>query len=226
MSMTQCRRCGGQISSNSTSCPWCGHATTFNLVGPLLLVILIGTGIGFGLGLIRWQWLEQTLGLDRGFIDPVATADGSGGGGGGTGGDLTWRLPPGPDPANDYHGAGAAGGRGGTPRAAPSGAPAAPQARVATVTRASRSAPSSSGSLGCADSSAIGRLVSRYPKWADSDLGLIACGNVRTGFSGDQVRASLGKPVRVTRDGPAREKWQYDGITVLVEQGRVISVGQ
>ena len=92
--------------------------------------------------------------------------------------------------------------------------------------RKRRSTPPSIGSLGCADSSAIGRLISRYPNWADSDLGLIACGNVRSGFSGDQARAALGKPVRITRDGPAREKWQYDGVTLLVEQGRVISVGQ
>ena len=223
MGQTQCRRCGGQISTNSTSCPWCGHATTFNLVGPLLVVILLGTGFSFALGLLHWDWLERTLGLDRGFIEQVQTSDaGGGGGGGGGGGDLTWRLPPGPDPAEN-HGSvrGPRGGRAPTPVTPP----VAP-ARIASVARSSRQAPVLPGSPGCADSSAVSRLISRYPAWSDSDLGLIACGAIRSGFSAEQVRASLGKPGAVSAAGPGRQQWRYSGLTVIVEQGRVISYGQ
>jgi hypothetical protein len=72
----------------------------------------------------------------------------------------------------------------------------------------------------------VGRLVSRYPAWSDSDLGLIACGAIRSGFSAAQVRASLVKPAAISAAGPGRQQWRYDGLTVLVEQGRVISYGQ
>ncbi len=228
MGLTQCSRCGGQISTNSTACQWCGHSTSFNLLGPLVLLILVLSGASFGFGLVHWTWLENLLGLDRGFVDQVVIDDQSTGGGGG-GGDLGWRLPPAPDQAANYRGA-SGGGGGGQSRAVPAAAtPPVSPARVLTVVRTSRSAaaPASPGSAaGCADSSAIGRLIAGYPKWSNSDLGLIACGRVRSGFSGDQVRASLGKPPRVERDGPTRERWVYPDLTVLVEQGRVISYGR
>ena len=224
MGQTQCRRCGGQISTNSTTCPWCGHATTFNVVGPILLLILLGTGLSFALGFLRWEWLERTLGLDRGFIQQVQTADaGGGGGGGGGGGDLTWRLPPGPDPAENQGAVrGSRGGR--APVAVVQ--PVVPPARVASVARSGRQAGTLPGSPGCADSSAVARLISRYPGWSDSDLGLIACGTIRSGFSAEQVRASLGEPATISTAGPGRQQWRYTGLTVLVEQGRVISYGQ
>jgi hypothetical protein len=223
MSQTQCRRCGGQISTNSTSCPWCGSATAFNLVGPLVVVALVLFGVAFGLGFIRWQWLEQALGLDRGFTDQVVTADAGSASGGGPGGDLTWRLPPGPDPADNYGGA----TRGPAPRRVPTERPApAPTERVAAVVHASHATVPTPGGPGCADSSAIGRLVSRYPLWSNSDLALISCGRVRSGFSSDQVRAALGTPARVSNAGPGREQWRYNGVSVIVEQGRVISYGQ
>jgi hypothetical protein len=57
-------------------------------------------------------------------------------------------------------------------------------------------------------------------------LGLIACGAIRSGFSAEQVRASLGKPAAISAAGPGRQQWSYGGLTVLVEQGRVISYGQ
>jgi hypothetical protein len=223
MSQTQCRRCGGQISSNSTSCPWCGSATAFNLVGPLVLVALVLFGVGFGLGFIRWEWLEQALGLDRGFTDQVVTADAEAAAGGGSAGDLSWRLPPGPDPADNY------GGSIGGPaprRASTERPPPAPPQRVAAVVHESRATAPTPGGPGCADSSAIGRLVSHYPLWSNSDLALISCGRVRSGFSSDQVQASLGKPSRVTSAGPGREQWRYNGVSVIVERGRVISFGQ
>ena len=221
MGQTQCRRCGGQISTNSASCPWCGRATTFNVLGPLLLVIMLAAGVSFGMGLLRWDWLERALGLDRGFIDDQVQTAAADGGGGGSGGDLTWRLPPGPDPADSRGGARAA-----RRTTAPAEQSAVPAARVAAVTRAGSRAPLLPGSPGCAESSAVARLIARYPGWADSDLALISCGAIRSGFSAAQVRASLGKPAAISTAGPGRQEWRYDGLTVLVEQGRVISYGQ
>ncbi len=223
MSQVQCRRCGGQISTNSTSCPWCGSATAFNLLGPLLIVAMVLFGVGFGLGFIRWQWLEEALGLDRGFTDQVVTAEAPAAGGSSTGADLTWRLLPGPDPADNFGGP----TRGRAPRLVPTERPTqAPAERVAAVVHASHATAPTPGGPGCADSSAIGRLVSRYPLWSNSDLALISCGRVRSGFSSDQVHASLGKPAQVTAAGPGREQWRYNGVSVIVEQGRVISYGQ
>jgi hypothetical protein len=187
------------------------------------MVALLLFGVGFGLGFIRWQWLEQALGLDRGFTDQVVTAEVEAATGGGSAGDMAWRLPPGPDPADTYGGSvrGPAPHPGSTERPA-----AAPRERVAAVVHASRSTTPTPGGPGCADSSAIGRLVSFYPRWSNSDLALISCGRVRSGFSSDQVHASLGKPTRVTSAGPGREQWSYSGVSLIVERGRVISLGQ
>jgi hypothetical protein len=222
MGQTQCRRCGGQISTNSTACPWCGHATTFNVVGPLLLVVLLGAGIAFALGLLRWEWLEQSLGLDRGFVDQVVAADAAAASAS-AGADLGWRLPPGPDPAENHA---VTIRRNRSPILLEPVRPQAPPARVAEVVRARQSVPPSPGGPGCADSSAVGRLVSRYPLWSNSDLALISCGHIRSGFSADQVHASLGKPTQITKAGPGREQWRYSGVSLIVEQGRVISYGQ
>jgi hypothetical protein len=224
MGQTQCHRCGGQISSNSTTCPWCGRATAFNLAGPLFVVALLLGGVGFGLGLIRWQWLEQSLGLDRGFVDQVIEADSKAASGAAQGGgDNSWRLAADPSHANDNSRPLIR--RGTRPAPEPEPLPA-PVARVAAVVQEGRSVSSPPGGPGCADSSAVGRLVARYPAWANSDLALISCGAIRAGFSSDQVRASLGRPSQVVRAGPGREQWKYNGISVLVEQGRVISYGQ
>ncbi len=221
MGLTQCPRCGGQISTNSASCPWCGQSTAFRWVLPVVLLLLLGSGLSFGFGLIRWPWMEQALGLDRGFLDQVQVTEASGATNQ-AGGDLGWRVPPAPD---------AAAVEGVPPRG--SGGPAiepqqpvAPPARVATVVKTARSDPRPAGGVGCADSSAVGRLITRYPAWSNTDLALIACGRLRTGFTADQVHASLGKPTTVERSGPARQEWHYNGVTVLVEQGRVISFGQ
>jgi hypothetical protein len=188
---------------------------------PIVLILILGSGLSFGFGLIRWPWMEQALGLDRGFLDQVqvtqaAEATNQ------AGGDLGWRLPPGPDPAAIEGVPSRASGR---PTIEPQ-PPAAPPARVATVVRTVRSDQAPAAGPGCADSSAVGRLIARYPAWSNTDLALIACGRLRTGFNADQVHASLGKPTEVRRSGPAREEWHYNGVTVLVEQGRVISYGQ
>ncbi len=220
MGIAQCPRCGGQISTNSTSCPWCGHSVSFRLATPIILLILLAMGLSFGLGLIRWTWLEQTLGLDRGFVDQVQTAADNGTAQA-SGGDLGWRVPPAPDgPVNERV------VRGAPVDGVPAIQPVAPPARVARVVQSTRPARSAVGSAGCADSSAVGRLVARYPAWSNSDLALIACGRLRSGFSADQVHASLGTPAKVVRSGLAREEWRYGGVTVLVEKGRVISFGQ
>ena len=193
------------------------------MLGPILLLILVGSGLAFASGLLRWEWLEERLGLDRGFISeaPVQAASSTTGGGGQA--DVGWRLPPG----QSYEERQAAGGQSGGSGVS---RPTAPPDRVATVVREARAqqraAPAASN---CADSASVARLILRYPEWSDGDLSLISCARLRTGFITDQVRASLGNPDRVERSGPAgagRETWRYEGLTVIVEQGRVISFGQ
>ena len=194
------------------------------MAGPLFVVALLLGGISFGLGLVRWQWLEQALGLDRGFVDQVVEADANAASGAAQGGgDNSWRFAADPSHAGDNSRPLV---RRGTASAPVHEAPPAPPARVAAVVQARRAVQAPSAGPGCADSSAVGRLVTRYPGWANSDLALISCGGVRAGFSSDQVHASLGKPTAVVRAGPGREQWRYNGISVIVEQGRVISYGQ
>ena len=77
----------------------------------------------------------------------------------------------------------------------------------------------------CNSEGAIRRLAERHPDWDRYDLSLIACDRVRLGFTGEQVKASIGRPVRrQTAPGSAAEVWVYRDIRVVLERGRVVSI--
>ena len=77
----------------------------------------------------------------------------------------------------------------------------------------------------CNSEGALRRLAERYPAWSRSDLALIACDRVRLGFDADQVRASLGRPLRrQTARGAAAEVWIYLSLRVVLERDRVVSI--
>ena len=79
------------------------------------------------------------------------------------------------------------------------------------------------GRADCAAAERIAQLASRYSGWSRADLGLIACGRVRTGFTTEQVKAALGAPQAV-RDSAGRQVWVYPTYTVVMENGAVTGV--
>ena len=77
----------------------------------------------------------------------------------------------------------------------------------------------------CDSEAQIRRLAERHPAWDRFDLGLIACDRVRVGFTGEQVQASLGQPLRrQTAPGAPAEVWVFRDIRVVLELDRVVSI--
>lgn len=88
--------------------------------------------------------------------------------------------------------------------------------------RVRRQAVAVAGQRECADPNTVRGVVERYRQWADGDLALIACGRVRSGFTGDQVIASLGNPQQRVRRLDGTEEWRYGRRRVLIRQGQVV----
>jgi hypothetical protein len=74
----------------------------------------------------------------------------------------------------------------------------------------------------CDSADRITSLANRYP-WAASDLRLIACREVREGFTEDQLIASRGRPSRQV-DSAGSEVWVYRDMRVVVQADRVIAI--
>jgi hypothetical protein len=76
-----------------------------------------------------------------------------------------------------------------------------------------------------ADSARLSRLGREHQDWDDQARMLIACRQVRRGFTVDQIRAALGKPARVVRHDSGGEEWIYnDKMRVVVKDGQVTAV--
>ena len=76
---------------------------------------------------------------------------------------------------------------------------------------------------GCADPATLRGLVERYRDWADGDLALIACGQIRSGFSGAQVVAAIGEPQERLATPDGQEQWRYAGRRVTLRGGQVVA---
>lgn len=88
--------------------------------------------------------------------------------------------------------------------------------------RVHRQAVAVAGTSDCADPGAIRAVVQRYSQWADGDLALIACRRIRSGFTGDQVIASLGEPRQRVRRLDGAEEWRYGTRSVVIRGGQVV----
>jgi hypothetical protein len=84
---------------------------------------------------------------------------------------------------------------------------------------------SASGEGACAnpDSSRVKQLE-RQHGWDRSVLHLVACGQIRRGFTVEQLEASLGNPRSVVRRESGQEAWVYAGFSVTVRNGVVVGV--
>ena len=75
----------------------------------------------------------------------------------------------------------------------------------------------------CDSDEHINALASRYDTWAAADLRLIACREVRQGFTEDQVIASRGRASRQV-DSAGTRVWVYRDIQVVLHAGQVIAI--
>ena len=86
-----------------------------------------------------------------------------------------------------------------------------------------RSSSSRGGACTNADSTRLKQLE-REHGWDRSVLGLIACGQVRRGFTVEQLEASLGRPRNVVRRESGQEAWVYVGFSITVQNGVVVGL--
>ena len=76
---------------------------------------------------------------------------------------------------------------------------------------------------GCASTARVNALAARYDSWSAADLRLIACREVREGFTSDQLIASRGRPLRQV-DSAASKVWVYRDMRVVVQDDQVVAI--
>ena len=75
----------------------------------------------------------------------------------------------------------------------------------------------------CDSTDRINALAARYATWVASDLRLIACREVRQGFTADQLVASRGRPLSQV-DSAAAQVWVYRDMRVVVQDDQVVAI--
>ena len=207
--MAQCWNCGSEMSGYASRCNECGRSTTlsaFFQVGSLGVLIVAGLMVAgvmpasaLGFLLPRgWEWSDSPL------PKRTATAEASVAGGSGGGSGL-----------GQVFGYGASGQAAAAERERDRGAEEGPGVSDKGASR----------DPACDSEGSIRRLAERHPNWDRFDLTLIACDRVRVGFTGEQVQASLGRPLRrQTARGAAAEVWIYRDTRLVLERDRVVSI--
>ena len=79
---------------------------------------------------------------------------------------------------------------------------------------------------GCDCATGVRALALANPGWSAGDVGLIACRQVRAGFTEAQVRAALGNPREVKEPSGASpvSVWVYRQQRVVFERDTVVGV--
>jgi hypothetical protein len=192
------------MSSYASSCPWCGRSL---LLSAFTQLVGLGIAVGVGLmltGIVSWDELKSAVHL-RGILvgdvrppggEVVETADRPRGGGG------VRAVAPGSasrerkTPAKESR--------------------REPRARKSGITIG----------VGCdstARAEALRRLHPDWPEWVRRTAG---CGQVAVDFDSEQVKASLGEPDSIVRDGAGREVWIYGTRRIELRRGRVAAVSR
>lgn len=201
MALKRCPGCGGQISPHTTTCPWCGRSVVGSVLVQMTIAAVLVVGVASFTGLVNWSRMLPHLS----FSEPAPTSP---------------TARSGPRRAEQ-------GGRTVMDRifeASPDS-----RARVERVSKMAASVATEGTGKGCGvvDSSKIRTLVRRYNGWNDRVLALVACGQVRRGFTADQARAALGDPVSVLpQTETGAEVWVYGDLKLTIRDGRVASVGR
>ena len=210
--MANCWRCGGQISAYASRCTWCGRSTTvsaFLQVTAFAVLILAALFVGGVVPLGAFTRYLPTHWIQDSPLPPRSTqaTEGAGGGGG--------------------QGGGARGGYGavGTQTAEQQRREAARSASEERE-RAERAERQAASRPGCDSPERIDALAARHEGWDRNDLALIACRQLREGFSEEQLVAARGRPLRrMTPDTTSGiEVWVYRDIRVVLDRDRIVSI--
>lgn len=198
--MGQCWKCGGELPSYAVKCTWCGRSTFATAFFQVVSLAVVTVALLLITGVLPFaQVVEWYPGLSKWAPQPAASsaAAGPAEGGGST-------LPPG--------GYGTVGGTG--------------QAQQQTDGRTDGRDQGRQGDEDCATGARATTLALANPGWSAGDVGLIACRQVRAGFTEDQVRAALGSPRQVMEPSGASpvSVWVYRRQRVVFERDTVVGV--
>jgi len=196
VALNRCPGCGGQINPHTTTCPWCGHSVAGSVFLQLILAAVLIIGVASFTGIFRWSKVIPHLSFSgAGPIDEPPVEASSSGA---SSSGVASRVFEGQ----------------------------APQ-RIDRISQMSRDQTGPDGRQGCGPVGAakVRALVKRYGNWDDQVLASVVCGQVRNGFTVDQVRAAVGMPESVLRKGPGgEEQWVYHDMTLTIQNGRVTEV--
>ena len=198
MALHRCPGCGGQINPHTTTCPWCGHSVAGSMFAQLILAAVLLVGVASFTGIFRWSRVIPGLSTSGRAMDEPPVPMGSGSGYGGS--SIM-------DKVFDANGT-------------------LPQ-RVDRISKMARSesGQGGQGTCGSVGAAKVRALLQRYEKWDDQVLASVICGQVRAGFTVDQVRAAVGAPDAVLRRGlGGQEQWVYQDMTLTIQNGRVTQV--
>lgn len=207
--MAQCWKCGGQMPAYAVRCSWCGRSTTVSAFFQVISITAIVVAALIVAGVLPMARVRQYIpGLET-TASPLPPRDQTVQSGGGSG---SGKSP---------------GGYGTVGSAAP-----AEQTGGDSRNRQGPAAPGGTMALKadvestCDAPALVATLTRQHPDWAVADVVLVSCGRVRTGFTAEQVRASLGRPLRVMEPGgeSVAEVWVYRTRRVVMERGVVVSV--
>ena len=201
--MAQCWKCGGQMPAYAVRCGWCGRSTTVSAFFQVISITAIVVAALIVAGVLPMDRVRKVIPGLRTTASP---------------------LPP----REEKPQSAIAGGSGKSPGGYGSEADRTDRADKADRTDKSGGtmALKSGPDATCDAPARLAALTREHPDWAAPDAVLISCGRVRTGFTEEQVRASLGRPVRVMQPGGASvaEVWVYRTRRVVLERGVVVSV--
>ena len=203
--MAQCWKCGGQMPAYAVRCGWCGRSTTVSAFFQVISITAIVVAALIVAGVLPMDRVRKVIPGLRTTASPLppreekpqsAIAGGSGKSPGGYGTVGSGSLTGEADKAD--------------------------KADKSGGTMALKSGPDAT----CDAPARLAALTQEHPDWAAPDAVLISCGRVRTGFTEEQVRASLGRPLRVMQPGgeSVAEVWVYRTRRVVLERGVVVSV--
>lgn len=206
--MANCWRCGGEMSPYAARCNWCGRSTSASAflqvltLAAMVLAILVLAGVmpmASVSAMLPDGWLKKSP-------LPMQTAEvgGAGSGGGSTGSRA----------------------RGGYGSVEERNREVERTRRETEAREKDQRARLTAAGSKCDSETRIDALAARHETWTREDLALIACRQVATGFSTDQLIAARGRPLRRIRpDGAATaEVWVYRDMRVVVEGDRAVSI--
>jgi hypothetical protein len=208
MGVRQCPSCSGQMSTNDSTCPWCGRSPWLGTVLQLLVAGCLVLGATIFSGVLPWSSVSRFLHIDQ--DDDLAVTS----------------QAPRPASRPEHGGSGARSQNDAIPSSRRDGDRQRSEEASAVATSESSRSQRSAADASCASPDRIRQLTQLHREWSQRDAALIACGELRNGFTTSQVEAALGRPPEVVQDssGRGREEWVYGQTRVTVEGGRVVRV--